>query len=127
MTNTPLSVVRETLHDHALPAPLPTAHVEVRRITMPSGVAAGTHRHNGPVFGVIEQGSVAFQIDGQAEQILHVGDVFYEPADTAISRFDSRADGAVFLGYFLLESGQGPVLESLPSPVDALGGPPLGD
>lgn len=119
MIATPLAVIRETLRDHALPVPLATTHVEIRRITMPSGVAAGAHRHNGPVFGVIEQGSVAFQIEGQPEQLLQAGDVFYEPADTAISRFDTRAEGAVFLGYFLLQAGQAPVLESLPGAASA--------
>jgi quercetin dioxygenase-like cupin family protein len=99
-------VTREILQDQALPAPLPTAHVEIRRITMAPGVAPGAHTHNGPVFGSIEQGSVVFRIADGPELTLRAGDTFYEPADTVISRFDATEEGVVFLGYFLLTEGQ---------------------
>ncbi len=46
-------VVRTTKLSVSLPAPLPTARVEVREITMQPGMAAGLHVHNGPVFGTI--------------------------------------------------------------------------
>lgn len=78
-----------------------TASVEMRRITMQPDVAAGPHHHNGPVFGVIEAGSVHFQVDGGTEVILRAGDTFYEPANVLIDRFDATAEGAVFIGTFL--------------------------
>lgn len=87
-----------------------TAAVEVRRITMAPGFAAGLHFHNGPVFGNIVEGSVFFQIEGEPETVLRAGDVFYEPADAPIARFDATDEGVVFLGYFLLEDGQEPAI-----------------
>lgn len=56
------SVTREILQDQHLPATLPTAHVEIRRITLAPGTVPGSHAHNGPVFGSIEHGAVVFQI-----------------------------------------------------------------
>ncbi|WP_375386353.1 cupin domain-containing protein [uncultured Microbacterium sp.] len=102
-------VERVELLEQALPDQV-TATVHVRRITMQPNVAAGPHHHNGPVFGTIEVGSVVFQVGGGPEAILHAGDVFYEPADVVIDRFDATSDGATFLGYFLSGPGEAPVL-----------------
>jgi quercetin dioxygenase-like cupin family protein len=107
-------VVRATLLEQRLP-PLWTASVEVRRITLPPGVSGGAHRHNGPVFGSIERGSVVFQVESGPEQVLRAGDVFYEPAHTVITRWDATAEGVEFLGYFLLTEGQAPELASVPA------------
>lgn len=101
-------MARQILTDQPLPTALSIGHVEVRRITMAPGVAPGAHTHNGPVFGSIESGSIIYQVEGGIERMLASGDVFYEPAGTAIARFDSGDRGAVFLAYFLLETGQAP-------------------
>ena len=101
-----MNVDRRVLADRILPATLPVAHVEVRRITMGPSVAAGPHTHNGPVFGSIEQGSVVFRVGDGPETVLRPGDVFHEPADEVISRFDATEEGVVFLAYFLLGPGQ---------------------
>jgi quercetin dioxygenase-like cupin family protein len=98
-------VSRVVILDQTLPTPLPTARVEIRRITIAPGHAAGLHIHNGPVFGSIELGSAIYQIEGEAENILVPGDVFYEPEGVRIARFDARDDGVTFLGYFLLPDG----------------------
>jgi quercetin dioxygenase-like cupin family protein len=100
------SVTRDVLVDQPLPAPLATTHVEIRRITMPPGTAAGAHTHNGPVFGSIERGEVIFRIADEPATTLRAGDIFYEPADTVISRFDATEAGAVFLACFPLTEGQ---------------------
>jgi len=102
------SVERRVLMDVQLPATEPTDHVQVRRITMQPGVAAGAHVHNGPVFGHIVAGSVVFQIKGEEPEVLVAGDVFYEPEAVTITRFDARDDGVTFIGYFLLGAGQQP-------------------
>ncbi|GAA0354966.1 cupin domain-containing protein [Actinoallomurus spadix] len=99
-------VTRSTVLDQPLPAPLATSRVEVRRITIAPGHAAGLHVHNGPVFGSVETGSVIYQIDGEAASVLGPGDVFYEPEGARIARFDARDEGVTFLGYFLLTAGQ---------------------
>jgi len=99
----PLS--RVVVMDQVLPEPLATHRVEIRRITIAPGFAAGLHIHNGPVFGSIETGSAVYQIDGEPETLLRPGDVFYEPAAVRIARFDAQEDGVTFLGYFLLAEG----------------------
>lgn len=99
----PLS--RVIVMDQVLPESLATHRVEIRRITIAPGFAAGLHVHNGPVFGSIETGSAVYQIDGEPETLLRPGDVFYEPAGVRIARFDAQEDGVTFLGYFLLAEG----------------------
>lgn len=91
-----------------------TSAVEVRRISLQPNVAGGAHHHNGPVFGAIEHGSVVFQVDGGAEVILSAGDVFYEPANVLVDRFDATSEGVTFLGYFL--SGPDETPELTPGP-----------
>ena len=96
---------RVVVMDQELPGTLGVRRVEIRRITMAPGFAAGLHVHNGPVFGSIEAGSVVYQIEGSAETVLTPGDVFYEPEGARIARFDALAEGVTFLGYFLLADG----------------------
>ena len=102
------SIIRETLLDQQLPRALGVSHVEVRRITIAPSVTAGSHVHNGPVLGNIELGSVIFQVGDGRAAILRAGDVFHEPADTVITRFDATDEGVTFLGYFLLDDGRSP-------------------
>ena len=102
-------VVRVTLIEQSLPD-MVVAAVQVRRITLQPNVAGGLHHHNGPVFGSIEAGSVHFQVNGGREVILRAGDVFHEPADVLIDRFDATAEGVTFLGYFLSAPGMEPEL-----------------
>ena len=98
------SVVRRILLEQELDWG-PTGRVEVRRITMAPGAGAGRHRHNGPVYGTIERGSVLFQVEGGEPVILGVGDPFVEPADTVIEHFDATDEGATFFAVFLLHPG----------------------
>ncbi|MET4621236.1 mannose-6-phosphate isomerase-like protein (cupin superfamily) [Arthrobacter sp. 2762] len=87
-----------------------TAGMHIRRITMQPDIVGGPHHHNGPVFGVIETGSVLFQVDGGEQTILRAGDVFYEPADVLIDKFDATSEGVTFIGYFLTGPNQNPEL-----------------
>ena len=105
-------VVRKLLLEEDL-AWGPTGRTEVRRITMQPNVGAGSHRHNGPVFGTIERGSVLFQVEGGAAVILGAGDPFSEPADTVIEHFDATDEGATFFAVFLLHPGEPGELEAL--------------
>ncbi|RFA09284.1 hypothetical protein B7R54_08620 [Subtercola boreus] len=113
------SVVRVTLLEQSLPDTA-VGTVQVRRITLQPDVAGGPHHHNGPVFGSIESGSVFFQVDGGSPTILRAGDVFYEPADTLIDRFDATSEGVTFLGYFLVGPDQAPELTPGPPVVELL-------
>ncbi|HMH59004.1 MAG TPA: cupin domain-containing protein [Galbitalea sp.] len=99
-------VTRETLLDARFDQIKRTTRVEVRRIRMLPGYPGGLHVHNTPVVGSILEGSVIYQIDGEPEQVLRAGDVFYEPEGVRIARFDALEDGVTFLGYFLIAEGQ---------------------
>jgi len=103
--------MRTTVLDQTLPRDAVVSHVEVRRITIAPSVVAGAHIHNGPVFGSIEMGSVVFQIGDEPPITLGAGDIFYEPANVVISRFDPSDDGVTFLGYFLLGAAEIPEIE----------------
>jgi quercetin dioxygenase-like cupin family protein len=99
-------VSRDVLFDVTIAKPRTVTHIEARRIRMGPGVAAGPHRHNGPVVGTIAEGSVIFQVDGGPETVLRPGDVFFEPEGVRIDRFDAQDDGVVFFAYFPLGDGQ---------------------
>jgi quercetin dioxygenase-like cupin family protein len=45
------------------------------------GQASAPHRHPGPVFGYVLEGSYEWAIDDQAAKMLQAGDTFYEPAN----------------------------------------------
>lgn len=99
------SVERVTLGYLDLGDPVKFSTVEVRRITMAPNIHPGPHWHNGPVLGVVESGSVHFQVGSGEEVILRPGDTFYEPGNATISRFDATHEGVTFLGWFPLPTG----------------------
>jgi quercetin dioxygenase-like cupin family protein len=99
-------VVRAKVLDERLATAKSISRVVVREIRMSPRVSAGLHSHNGPVFGNVVEGSVIYQIEGEPEQLLTAGAVFYEPEGARIARFDALDDGAVFFGHFLLADGQ---------------------
>ena len=103
-------ITRETLLDVTLVEPKTTAHVEIRRISIAPGFAGGLHSHNGPVLGSILEGSAIYQVEGEPERVLLVGDVFIEQQDARIARFDAGEQGVTFLGYFLLGADEGPTI-----------------
>lgn len=103
-------VQRTTLASLTLDGSPSFASVEVRRITIAANVHPGAHWHNGPVFGVVETGSVIFQVGSGEESILRAGDTFYEPGGQTISRFDATDEGVTFLAWFPLAAGVEPEL-----------------
>ena len=99
-------LTRTVLMDARLRQVKDVSHVEIREIRILPGHAAGPHVHNGPVVGSILEGSAIYQIEGQPESVLRPGDVFFEPEDERIARFDATGEGVTFLGYFLLSPRQ---------------------
>ncbi len=99
-------MTRDVALDVRLEQAKDTHRVQVRRIRIVPGQAAGLHVHNGPVVGSILAGSAIYQIEGQAESVLRAGDVFFEPEGERIARFDATDEGVTFLGYFLLAPDQ---------------------
>ncbi len=102
-------VTRTVVLDAAIPSRT-VSRVEVRRIRMLPHHPGGLHVHNCPVFGILETGSVVYQIEGEQPKVLRAGEVFYEPQDARIARFDALEDGVTFLGYFLVGDGEVPEL-----------------
>jgi quercetin dioxygenase-like cupin family protein len=103
-------ITRDVLLDARLAQAKDTHRVQVRRIRILPGQAAGLHVHNCPVVGSIVDGSAVFQIEGEPETVLGPGDVFYEPEGARITRFDAQDAGVTFLAYFLLGPGEEPEL-----------------
>jgi quercetin dioxygenase-like cupin family protein len=101
-------ISRDILLEVGLGQAKDTHRIEIRRIRIVPGHAAGLHVHNGPVVGSIVEGSVVFQVDGEPESVLRPGDVFFEPEGARIARFDAQDAGVTFLAYFLLGPGQEP-------------------
>lgn len=82
---------RQILPDIPLPGPLEVSVVKQARVTFAPGQASGAHLHPLPDIGTVTAGSFVFQIEGQEERILHIGDSFYEPAHVRILRFDNAS------------------------------------
>jgi len=111
-----LSAATRTIEMNVPLSPVISAErIEARRITIPAGIGAGLHVHNGPVVGNIVSGTVAFQIEGEPMQTLRPGDTFFEPQDVRIARFDALDEDVTFLAYFPLTSGQEAEIEFPPA------------
>ena len=118
-------ITRDVLLDARLAQAKDTHRVQVRRIRIVPGHAAGLHVHNGPVVGSIVDGSAVYQVEGEPETVLRPGDVFYEPEGARIARFDAQVAGVTFLAYFLLGPDQEPEL-SFPAGLYVRDGRPHG-
>ena len=90
--------------------------VDVREIAFKPKQMTGLHRHPCPVISYVVEGTIKFQIRGQKMQIIHAGQVCYEPAGAIIEHFDNASDRvpAKFIPYYLL-NGQKELIEMLPA------------
>ncbi len=98
-------IIRKVL----LTQPIPTKNVrtvDLREITLNPGQIAGLHKHPCPVFGVIMEGEVLFQVEGEKERNLRAGDAFYEPENSPIIHFDnaSGVNQVKFVACFLVHN-----------------------
>lgn len=77
--------------------------VEIQEVTMNVGIDAPLHLHPCPTMGVITEGQIVFEIEGEQTQHLKVGDAFYEPADIRVAKFNNEGDTpAKFVVFYLL-------------------------
>ena len=106
-------VVRIPLLTAVLDCPKTVARIEIRRVVMSLNIASGPHLHPCPVVGVILEGSVSFQVDGEPARVLHTGDAFYEPANIRIPHFDALEQGASFVAHYLLGTGETETIQML--------------
>ena len=81
MTASTLSV----LLDHVTPTISDPAEAMTVLVDLPPGdPGAAPHRHSGPVFGYVIEGEVLFELEGEPERVLRVGDAFWEPGGDVI-------------------------------------------
>lgn len=94
----------------------PISTVDVREIVFQPKQITGLHRHPCPVVSYVVEGTIRFQIRGEKMQIIHAGQVCYEPSAAIIEHFDNASDRAPakFIPYYLL-NGQKELIEMLPT------------
>ncbi|WP_141582594.1 cupin domain-containing protein [Actinomadura sp. WMMA1423] len=67
------------------------------------------HRHAGPVFGYMLQGEMVFELEGEPERVVHVGETFWEPGGDVIhyQAGNNLADGwSRFVAVMMCVPGQ---------------------
>ncbi len=94
----------------------PISTVDVCEIVLQPKQMTGLHRHPCPVISYVVEGTIQFQIRGEKMQVIHAGQVCYEPAGAIIEHFDNASDRATakFIPYYLL-NGQKELIEMLPT------------
>ena len=94
----------------------PISMVDVREVVFQPKQMTGLHRHPCPVISYVVEGTINFQIRGEKVQIIHTGQVGYEPAGAIIEHFDNASDSALakVILYYLL-NGQKELIEMLPA------------
>jgi quercetin dioxygenase-like cupin family protein len=72
------------------------------------GAASKPHRHPGPVFGYVLEGSVVIQVDPDNPVTYSQGQMWYEPAMHVhrVSRNASETEPAKILAFLIVEKGQ---------------------
>jgi quercetin dioxygenase-like cupin family protein len=60
-------------------APVPNQEVTMLTLTLAPGSTSQPHRHTGPVFAYILEGSIENQVDPEPAKTYRPGDFFYEP------------------------------------------------
>jgi quercetin dioxygenase-like cupin family protein len=77
--------------------------VEIQEIVMNVGVNAPVHLHPCPTVGIVTEGIIIFEIEGEQSQYLKVGDAFFEPSDVRVAKFNNNGDiPAKFVAFYLL-------------------------
>ena len=96
------NVARQILLDAAVSPEKSIANVEIQELTFAPKRKGPLHLHPVPVFSVIKEGAIMFQIEGEAPQHLKTGDVFYEPANVRIAHIDNEGDTPAKLVVFYM-------------------------
>jgi quercetin dioxygenase-like cupin family protein len=95
--------------------------VEIGDFRFTPGQVAPIHTHAAPAVGYVAKGQIIYQVEGEKQQILSAGDVFYEPVGPRILRFDnaSATEEAIFLD-FNLEQVNEPFIVFETAPTEAI-------
>lgn len=104
MFNKP-AVTRKHLLSPQLGSGMNIVQVEIKEVNMEPPAPVPLHLHPCAVVGVIAEGKIAYQLEGETAQHLSSGNAFYEPAGARVARFDNEGDTtARFVAFYLLES-----------------------
>lgn len=103
--NKPL--IRKELLTAVIDGGKPVTKVDIQEVTMNVGIDAPLHLHPCPTMGVVTEGEIAFEIEGEKTQHLKAGDAFYEPAGVRVAKFNNEGDvPAKFVVFYLLGEGE---------------------
>jgi quercetin dioxygenase-like cupin family protein len=104
----PAPILRRDLLTAVLGQEPPIERVQITRVQLAPGQAAGRHLHPCHVIGCVLEGAINFQIAGEAARSLEAGDAFHEPSGVEIAHFDNAAEAApaVFIAAYLLPPGE---------------------
>ncbi len=88
--------------------PRDVAQAEFGFFRFEPGQVAPLHHHLAPAIGLVAQGRIIFQAEGEQARIIGEGAPFYEPAGPKILRFDnmSATEEAVFIDFSLEREGE---------------------
>jgi quercetin dioxygenase-like cupin family protein len=96
-------VTRRELLQAAIEGGKTVDQVSIQEVTMDVGVDAPLHLHPCPTMGVVTAGSIAFEIEGEETRHLGAGDVFHEPANVRVAKFNNEGTvPATFVVFYLL-------------------------
>jgi quercetin dioxygenase-like cupin family protein len=108
-------VLRKELLNAMLTSSKHVSKVDIQEVTMSPKVSAPLHLHPCPTVGVITEGAITFQIEGQPVQHLNVGEAFYEPADVRVAKFNNDGEvPAKFVVFYLLGENEHETVRVLP-------------
>jgi len=100
-------IARRDLLTAAIPSGKTVSRVEIQEVSLGPETPAPLHLHPCPTMGVVLEGEISFQIEGEPVKTLKAGDAFYEPADARVAKFNN--DGktpAKFAVFYLLGEGE---------------------
>ncbi len=107
-------VSRKDLLTAVIKSAKPVANIEIKEVTMGPKQKAPSHLHPCTTVGIVTEGTISFQIEGQPVQYLKEGDAFHEPKNTMISKFDNDGDTpAKFAVFYLLEKNENETIRIL--------------
>ncbi len=100
-------IKRARLLEQALPE-MEDKVVTMVTVEYPPGAGSDAHRHPGPVFGFILEGSISIQIEPGPIVTYQAGQVFYEPPLHVhrVSRNPSKTRPAKLLAFIITQKGQ---------------------
>jgi quercetin dioxygenase-like cupin family protein len=100
----PATTTRTDLQRHDLSAPGREAIQTI--VGFDRGVAAPRHSHPGEEIIYVLEGTLEYQVEGQAPKTLKAGDVLFIPAETIHSARNVGAGHAAELATYVVEKGK---------------------